>query len=48
MSVMKKIAIVLFLIVVSFITIPFAGFAGETGKVIKILAIGNSFSADAV
>ena len=48
MSVMKKIAIVLFLIVASFITIPFAGFAGETGKVIKILAIGNSFSADAI
>lgn len=31
-----------------FIILPFAGFAQNMGKVVKILAIGNSFSEDAV
>ena len=48
MSVMKKIRYILFLIVFSFITSSVLALAGENDRVIKILAIGNSFSADAL
>lgn len=45
---MKKIHYILFLILFSFITSSTAALAEENDKVIKILAIGNSFSADAL
>lgn len=44
---MKKIICQLFVTVLSF-TSSFGALAGETDKVIKILAIGNSFSVDAI
>ena len=45
---MKKIRYILFLIFFSFITSSVLASAGENDRVIKILAIGNSFSADAL
>ncbi len=45
---MKKMILALFITVLNFATTCFGAFAGETDKVIKILAIGNSFSVDAV
>ena len=45
---MKKIRYLLLLILFGFITSSVSASAGENDRVIKILAIGNSFSADAL
>ena len=45
---MKKLRYLLLLILFSFITSSVSALAGENDRVIKILAIGNSFSADAL
>ena len=45
---MKKMILALFITVLNFATTCFGAFAAETDKVVKILAIGNSFSVDAI